>query len=340
MTPIGSRRTALLLLLAWALSVLGGCSKKIWVIQTPDFYTPDLKTVAVVPFRNQSGWEGAGDIISDRLAAALMANGSYRVFNRNDLSTVLDEQDLKIAFGSDDAAAAQTLSKVGDVQAVLIGTVSTYTATSNSQQRQDPVYGYTPQGAAYVAGYRTYVFTRNEGNVQVTANLLRTSDGTTIAATAEPAWARFWAEGSPPSKDAHACVADAASGVVAQLVETFAPVRKQVSIDPSKTLRLASELYDNKWAFTDSFSAKDEKMFAVIQLPPACDRNPFKLTVVRKDGRTDLAVQEFRWDKSFGGYGYLFDPSDIAAKGGGPGEYEVKFYSGPEPVLRRPFRIR
>jgi hypothetical protein len=340
MTPRGSRRAALMVMLAGALSLLGGCSKKIWVTQVPDFYTPDLKTVAVVPFRNQSDWKGAGDIIADKLAAALMANGSYRVFNRNDLRTLLDEQDLQIAFGSDTAAAARTLSKVGDVQAVLVGTVTTYAATSNSQQRQDPVYAYTPQGVMYVAGYKTYVFTRNEGNVQVTASLLRTSDGTTIAATADPRWSRVWAQGSPPTKDAYACVADAASSVVAQLVETFAPVRKQVTIDPGKTLRLASELYDNKWTFTDTFSATDTKMYVVISLPPACDRNPFKITIIRAGERTDLAMQEIRWSKEYGAYGYLFNPSDIAAKGGGPGQYEVKFYSGPEPVLRRSFRIR
>lgn len=73
---------------------------------------------------------------------------------------------------------------------------------------------------------------------------------------------------------------------------------------------------------------------------PACDRNPFKLTIVRKDQRTDLAVQNFRWSKEHHSFGYLFNPSEIAAKGGGPGDYEVKFYSGPEPVLRRTFRIR
>lgn len=340
MMPSGLCRRTLWVLLVAGLSVVGGCSKKIWVIQTPDFYTPDLKTVAVVPFRDQSGWRGAGEIISDKLSSALMANGAYQVFNRSDLRTVLDEQDLKIAFGDDAAAAATTLHKLGNVQAVLVGTVTTYSATSNNQQRQDPVYAYDRQGNRYVAGHRTYVYTRNEGNVQVTASLLRTADGTTIAATSEPAWARFWSEGSPPRKDAHACVADAASSVVAQLVEQFAPVRKQVSINAGKALRTASDLYDNEWAFTDTFAATDQKMYVVVELPPACDRNPFKLTIVRKDQREDLAVEEFRWDKQYGSYGYTFNPSEVATKGGGPGEYEVKFYSGPEPVLRRVFRIR
>jgi len=340
MSKSRSSRVVLIGLLLAGLSMAAGCTKKIWVVQIPDFYTPDLKTVAVAPFRNQTDHQGAGDIISDKVASGLMANGTYKVFNRNDLKTLLDEQDLQIALGSDQAAAAGQLQKLENVQAILIGTVTTYSATSDSQPKQDPVYAYDAKGNPYIAGYRTYVWTRNEGNVSVTANLVRTRDGTTIAATAEPAWARFWAEGSPAQKDAHACLADAASSAAQQLVETFAPVRKQVKISEGQALRTASELYDNEWTFTDQFPATADKMYVVVELPPTCDRNSFRLTVVRKDQREDLAAQDIRWSKENKSFGYLFNPSEIAAKGGGPGDYEIKFYSGPEPVLRRKFRIR
>jgi hypothetical protein len=335
-----SERIALLGSLVLVLSSAGGCSKKIWVTQTPDFYTPKLQTVAIAPFRNQTQWQGAGDIVSDKVAAALIANGAYRVYNRNDLKTVLNEQDLQIALGSNAAAAAGKLQKLENVQAILTATVTTYSATTNSQNRQDPIYATDNRGNMYISGYRQYVYTRNEGNVAVTATLIRTKDGTAIAATKEPLWARVWAEGSPPSKDQHACVSEAATNVMEQLVEYFAPVRKQVSLDPAKAFRLASELYDNRWTYTDTFRASDKKMYVVLEMPPSCDRNDFKLTVVRKDQREDLAVQEIRWSKEHRSFGYLFDPSQIAAKGGGPGEYEVKFYSGPEPVLRRAFRLR
>ena len=335
-----ARRVVAVGLVAAALTAAGGCSKSIWVLQTPDFYTAELKTVAVAPFRNQTDWRGAGDIISDNLASALMANGVYRVFNRNDLKTVLDEQDLQIALGDDPAAAAGKFRKLENVQAILVGTVNTYAATTQSQPRQDPIYSTDAQGNSYVSGYRRYVWTRNEGNVSVTANLIRTSDGTTIASTSQPLLSRAWAEGSPARKDPHACVAEAAANVVGQLVETFAPVRKQVKISADNALRIASDLYDNRWAFTKEFRTTDTKMYVVVELPPACDRNDFKLTVVRKDQREDLASQAIRWSKQHKSFGYVFNPAEIAAKGGGAGEYEVKFYSGPEPVLRRPFRLR
>ncbi len=334
------RNVIFVICLAMAGAILGGCDKKLVITQVPTFYTPDLKVIAIAPFRNQTQWRGASDIIADQVAAGLMANGSYKVFNRNDLKTVLDESDLNIALGADSVAAAGQLKKLTQVQAILVGTVTTYAATSNSQQKQDPVYSYDRKGNAYVSGYRTYVHTRNEANVTVTATLIRVSDGSTIYATPEPAFARVWAEGSPPSKDTNACASEAAGTVAANLVSTFAPTRREIKVDENKALRIASELYDNKWTYQDTFQQTDEKMFVVVALPSSCDRNRFRVTIIRKGERQDLVTQDIQWDKKHGGFGYLFSPKDIAAKGGGAGEYEVKFYSGPEPIMRRAFRIR
>jgi len=320
------------------LLLAGGCTEKIWITQVPDFYGPELKSIAVATFRNQTNWAGAGEIISDKLAACLAANGAYKVYNRNDLKTVMDEKDLQLALGGGSAAATDKLKKLTQVQAVLVGTVTTYAATRNSQNRRDPVYATDRRGNSYIAGYRSYVWTRNEGNVSVTASLIRVSDGTTIHATPQPSWARIWAEGSPAQKDAHACVAEAADNVAFQLVETFAPVRKQIKVDPTKALRTATELYDNKWTYSDNFKATDEKMFVVVSLPASCHRNRFRIVVVRKGQREELASQDIQWDKQYSGFGYEFSPKQIAANDG-PGQYEIKFYSGPEPVMRRMFRI-
>jgi len=322
-----------------ALLAVGGCSKKIWITQVPDFYSPQLKSIAVATFRNETNWRGAGEIISDKLATSLAANGAYKVFNRNDLKTLIDESDLRLALGDGSAAATDKLKKLTQVQAVLTGTVTTYAATSHNQNRQDPVYAVSPQGVTYVAGYRRYVWTRNEGNVSVTASLIRVSDGTTLYATPQPIWARVWAEGSPPGKDGHACLAEAADKVALQLVGIFAPIRKQVKVNPSKALRTATELYDNKWTYSDTFKATDEKMYVVVSLPPSCHRNQFRLVVVRKGHRKELASQDIQWDKQYKGFGYVFSPKQIAAEDG-PGLYEVKFYSGPEPVMRHTFRIK
>ena len=329
-------RAAALALLA---AMGGGCSKKVWITQIPPFYTPDLKTIAVVPFRNRSTRRDAGNVIADKLAAALMANGAYKVFNRNDLSALMDQQDLKIALGGDTSAAADKFKQHTNVQAILIGTVTTFSATSKTQRRRDPQYLYDKRGRKRLVGYRTYDYTRNEANVSVTAVLIRVSDGTTIHSTPRPASKQIPSEGESPAMDPYACAAVAADWVVYQLVADFAPVRRQISLDSGKALRTATELYDGKWTYSDKFSATDEEMFVVVALPASCDRNRFRITIVRKGERVDLAFMDIVWTSKYTGFGYPFNPREIAEKGGGPGEYEVKFYSGPEPVLRRTFKI-
>ena len=330
---------AVLAVLVVTAALSAGCSKEITIMQYPVFYTPDLKTIAVLPFRNQSGVQGAGEIISDRLAAALSANGTYKVYNRNDLKSLMDERDLQLAVSENPAAAAGKFKKLGgvDVQAVLMGSVTNYSATTQSQQRQEPQYWYDNKGNRQFQGYRVYTWTRNEGNVAVTATLYKVSGETIHSAT--PAPAQSFAEGSPAQSDAFACRTDACLKMTGALLGEFAVVRRIIKVDPEKAFRTASELYDNQWTWADKFRAGEESMFVVLTLPAECDRNRFRISIVRKDERRELASQDLVWSKQYGGFGYKFSPKAIAEKGGGPGDYVAKFYSGPEPVMTTSFRI-
>ena len=119
---------------------VGGCSRDIWITQYPSFWTPGLEKmrVAVVPFRNQTHDPTAADALSDELSNALRAAGTYRsVFNRGDLSAVMDQRDLQLALGGDNTALAEQFRKLSslDVEAVLVGTVTMYVATSRSEQK-------------------------------------------------------------------------------------------------------------------------------------------------------------------------------------------------------------
>jgi len=333
---IVTRRVAPLLLTA--LMVAGGCDKKIIIHQTPAFYNPNIKSIAVLPFRNESTARSMnpGNIIADKLAAALRANGTYRVYSRNELKTLMDEADLQAALSG--KASGADFSRMMNVDAILTGAVTTYAATSQNRSVQKPVYNYAPDGTAYVARTISQTFTRNEANVAATASLLRKSDSATLHSTPGPVHRQYWADGSPPRLDVYGCAAVASDQVVALLVEQFAVVRKEVKIK-SKAIQTATGLYDNKWDFEKKFKTTDEKMIVVVELPPSCDRNRFRLTIVRKGERVDLAEKVFTWTTKYRTFGYNFSPRDIAAKGGGPGDYVVKFYSGPEPVLERKFKI-
>lgn len=340
-------RICLLGLLAVTFLALGGCGKNIEVTQYPAFYTEDLKVIAVTPFR--SGQDPrAGGMIADNVANALGANGTYKIYNRSDLKAILDEQDLQVAMGGDTQAAAAQLRKSGKVQALMTGAVTTYSASTRSTVRQDPIYAYRRDGSSYITGYTPVTVVHNEATVAVTAAFVRVSDGSTLYSTPAPATATIVSEGDVQApRDPEACRAAATAKVVRQLVDVFAVVRKQVKVNPDQDFRLARDFYDNQWSVTNEFKASDPKMLVVVSLPPAADRNRFKVTIVRKDCREDLASTEFVWSNTeLTGTGknaarsIEFSPHDIAAKGGGPGDYTAKLYSGPEPVMMRDFRIR
>jgi hypothetical protein len=324
--------------------VAGGCSKKIWITQYPSWYSSDLKTIAVVPFRSATTSREAGISISEQLARAMMANGTYEVVSQSDVAAMSDQVDLMLyARGGDAAAAAEKFSTLKNVQAILVGTVTTYSATTQRQHRREPIYAYNRRTKqSYIAGYREYDHVRNEANVAATAALIRVPGGQTVHATAGPVGATSWSEsgsgGSAPSRDPYRCLADAAQQTVAQLVREFAITRREIKVSPDD-FRTAQDLYEGEWDFSDEFAADDDEAYVVLKLPACCDRNRFRLTIVRKDQREYLHEREFTWDAQYGRYGYRFSPQSVAAAGGGPGTYVAKFYSGQKPVLEHDFRI-
>lgn len=338
-------RTSRIALLFLVAALMCGCSQKITIVQYPAFYTPDLKTIAVLPFKCAPGDGAAGDMISDQFARSLQANGTYQVFNRGDVAQLFKEQDFQKAVTGDDAQVARMFEKTGKVQAVLVGTVSTYSATTRSERRKEPRYTTDRYGNLVLAGYDEWTETHNEGTVVVHASLLRVSDGSgaAIYATPQPVAQTIRTTSSrwgSAKSDQFGCRAAATTAVVNGLVDQFAVVRKTVGVDPAKALRTANDFYDNRYSFTDAFS-QDDKLMVVVSLPECCDRNRFRITVVRENDRKDLAELDLTWSRDWGPtHHFDLDLRKIATAGGGPGNYVVKFYSGPEPVFTRKMKIR
>jgi hypothetical protein len=344
-------RTLLWCWLAGGGLLSAGCGQKVWITQYPAFYKEEYRdlTIAVVPFRSPGNAPQAGEVLAEELGNLLKTSGSYKeVFNLTDLKTLVDIDDLKRAADSgSDAALAQALQPVSRCRAILTGGVGTCAATSNTTIMRLPIYSYRRDGTMYVSGYNEIPVVRNEANVAATARLIRLPAGTVIHVTPGSVQGRAFAEGSYRAKrDVNACLALATTDAATQLLEQFAVIRKQITLKPEEALRTACDFYDNNWTFRDDFKAGEEKMFVVVNLPASCDRNRFRIAIVRKDQRQDLASEEIVWTPEHvsasgktAGKGYPFSPRDIAAKGGGPGEYQVKFYSGPEPIIVRTLRI-
>ena len=327
-----------------AFSVVG-CTKKMKVLHRPA-WTSTIRRIAVVPFRNESGIAGAGRIVSDQVAAALANNGAYqRVYNRSDLRHIMDEQKLQQSFSSNPSAMAE-FRRWGKVDAILVGSVQQFAATYRNERKREPVkvYNKATKQMVWTGAYKTWVHTRNEANVSGTAALIRVSDGATIYATPGPVVGRAWSEsgygGSAPKLDPNACRTAATLQVINQLLSAFGVSQVEVRIGDKDFLVVNGPPFDGKWPEANAFRAGDEKMFVMLRLPPVCDGKTFQIAIARKDGRENLAQTTLVWDKAYSqqGMAYPFSPRDLAARGG-PGEYEAKFYAGPEPLVGKKFMI-
>lgn len=330
-----------LLLLSLVGLAVAGCAQKVTVTQYPEFWSPDMKvdSIAVWPFRNQTRDKSAGNSMADRLAAALSANGTYKVYNPSDLQAIEGQADLNIAGGNVEQAA-NAARKFGKVQAIITGAVTSCKSTTSQQRRFNQVarYAYDRNGNQYITGYDQvpYTYTRHDATVECTATLIRL-DGSVIQSKTESRSCS--SQGENPKMSESECLASAAGAVVDAFVEDFAIVQKVIQVRPN-ALRTSSEYYDGKWTACSSFPASGEAMFVVVTLPKEADRNRFRIVVVPKDQRKEVVAQDILWDKKdCNGCGYRFSPKEIATTGGGPGKYTVKFYSGPAPVLMCDFNI-
>jgi len=320
----------------------GGCSQKMTVWRVPPFWSRELKSIVVVPFRNSTNVQGAGQVISDQLADALKFNGTYtNVYRSSDLQVLLDEADRQaLLTGKDANRVIERFKKRGEVQAILIGQVNTFSATRQTDRKKKQTPKYNQYTKTWYTVYEEYDWTRHESNVSVTARLIA-MDGTTVYSMPVPATGHAWAEGSPPKYDPYACRNAATRQAINGMLWHFAIIQTEINVDPDKVLQTATRFYDGEWKTTDSFSTSDEKGIIVLSLPPEADRNVFRFAIIRKGTEKDLLTQEVTWTSTWSalGHGWEFIPKDIAEKGGGPGTYTVKFYSGPKPVIRRDFTI-
>jgi len=338
-----ARRETLVLAVLSALIVgLGGCSKSIWITQYPTFYTDSMKgmSIAAVPFKNRTNVKGAGTALSDELASALQQNGTYKVFNRDNLQALLGQRDLQVALGNSDAALAEKFQTVPglNAKAMLVGTVTTCAGTQTHERRSRQVPCRWDKNGKVLASRTEYFnYYHNEGNIAATAGLVRVSDGKSIhTATANGQAA---SEGQNPGMDPYACIAAARGKVVAQLLREFAVTRREIKIDPGKAFRTAADLFENKWDWSKKFSTSTAKAYVVLTLPSVCDRNRFRLAIVKKDNeRNYLWEESITWQKNWGGRGFAFSPQQLACQAG-PGDYIAKFYSGAEPVMTAKFKI-
>jgi hypothetical protein len=316
----------------------GGKKGRIWITHYPAFYQPELKRVAVLPFGNRTQDPAAGQRISDKVSALLTNNGTYEVYTRAHLADVLGEKDLAAA-GIIDADAAMRIGKLKSVQALICGVCNRYDAETKQETRYrlEPIWGYNRKGEQVITGWKQvpYPWTIHQVYVECQVVVIDTLTGEQVAAVHQPSTAK--AEGNPPRHTPAELLRAAEEDQVRRIVFAVAVTRRQIKLE-GDPVRTAAALYDNEWDWEDKFVPSDEKAVAVVRLPAEADRNNFKLTVIPKEERKVLWEHAFVWDKANRTQGFEVPLGPIVAARG-LGEYQVKLYSGPEPIAWHTFRI-
>ncbi len=342
------RRWQLSAALAVVGAMFGGCSESFTVDRYPDFYDPGVKTVAVLPFSGPPEREQAGELLARHLAAALRANGTYRVLGPEELRGRLGEEKLRELAKASHERAAAAVRGLGKVQAFLAGTVLAYEAQGGRYFRPRYRWAYVGYGHGIHGRYSRlydpwpdfydYEYV-SEAVVAAEATMVRAADGSVLAGTGGPVSAgvsRWGYTGAVPRGALNESVAT----VVAELVRRFAAVPVRVEVRPGEDLRTATGRSDGGWHLADRFGADAERMYVVLRLPPAAARNTFRLTVTPA-GRDDriLAERKFTWQPGETTRALEFSPKALAGAWIGPGKYRVEFLARGKRVMHRDFRI-
>lgn len=338
-------RTWTLLFLVAVTSALVGCGPtKFATSEYPPFYHNNLKSIAIAPLRNATPSPGAGDILSDALTNALAANGTYSVFPRGRFP----EESRSDRLQTTNAELARQ-SPTG-TQAILVGTVNAYSATRSDERRktETPIYEretyWDKHGRKHhrdiIVRYRTVVsiYTRIRATVSVSASLIEVPSGKVLYATAIPIVAESHSAGSPPRHDEEACLQIASNEVVRQLVRTFAVTRETARVDPKKALRTATGTPGEPRKYTNDFHAKQTNALLVLQLPPVCDRNRFRLTITHKKADSPLLSKELIWHTDQPSQ-YPFCPAKLAEQAG-DGSFQANLYADEKHILTHNFKIK
>jgi hypothetical protein len=337
----------LLALCAAVAPLIVGCAgsgkkDKIWVYRYPDFYRPELKRIAVLPFGNRTRVGGVGGRISDKVSAILTNNRTYEVYTRAHLSGI--EKELKLAeSGIIDPDAAKRIGRLKSVQALICGVCNRCESVTRKETRYNrvPVWGRNPQGQRVITGWRKvpYRWARHDAFVECNVVVIDCGTGRQIAAVHRPS--NLWASGSPPKYAPADLLRQAEEDQIKRIVQAIAVTRTQIKLK-GDVLKTATGFYEQKFDWQRRLTPGDGTFLVVVQLPPTADRNNFQITVVPKGEREIVAQQRFVWTKRYGRYGYEFKIQPLLDKNGF-GEYQAKLYSGPagiaEPIAHYDFSI-
>lgn len=339
------KQVLVVVVMGWSVLVLSGCETKFMVSHYPGFYNPSIKSIAVLPFENETSRKEAGIIVASHLSAALAANRTYQVTGPARIEQILKEKAKPELPKNDYKVIAQELAGLGQCQAFITGMVlsDSFINTVESDYDDDDFYyddypyWYYPDWYLPYMYYPYYYGYGSQVYVSVNVSIIGVPDGMILDTAAEKAAAD--ARDLSESLKKYS-LQMALNDLSEKIVRDFAVVPIEISVHPDKAMKIADSLNQDKWHFTKTISSGQESMYVVLCLPVAAAMNQFRLTITPQNNfSNEIVSKDFTWERDKYCQGFEFSPKQIAVSNG-PGKYSVHFISQGKVVMTRNFRIK
>ena len=339
-----THRVRLFVLVTSTVFIAAGCQTEFTVNHYPAFYSPSIKSVAVLPLENESSRKGAGVAVADHLSAALAANGTYKVAGPGRIEQLLKDKQMPALQKNNNQAIAEELAKLDDYQAFISGKVlsDSFTNTIVADYDEDDLnyygypYWYYPDWYPPYWYYPYYYEYGGKAYVSVDVSMISVPDGAVLDTASVKAATDVSDESSSLRKYATQI---ALTNLSEKIVRNLAVVPMEIAVQPDKAMRTSDTSEPEEWHFTKTFSPDEASMYVVLCLPEAAAMNQFKLTITPKNNPSNVvASKEFTWQRNKYCQAIEFSPRQIA-ESNGPGQYSVHFVSRGDVIFTKHFKI-
>jgi hypothetical protein len=147
--------------------------------------------------------------------------------------------------------------------------------------------------------------------------------------------------GAPPPVTPQELAVAAARELAMDFYRRIAPQRVKVKID-SDSLIVALDYYEGRYDKTKKVPTTLESFLLVVRaLPPAADRNEFRVEITPAEGRQVLFEQRFIWSGATAARGLSFPVAVQPLLDSGEEKFVAKLYSAADdvPILKRKFKL-
>jgi hypothetical protein len=326
------------LIVSFVLAV-SGCSTKFRVNHYPDFYNPSIKSVAVVPFLNDTSRKGAGIAVATHVSAALAANGTYKITDPAQLEKILKDKDMP-KLPEDYNEVTKELAKLDMFQAFITGEIFSDSFINELVEYDDYYddypYWYYPYWYPPYWYYPDYYEFGGQAYVSTEVSMVSIPDETVLGAANVKASVDI--SDRPELK--RYTIQMALNKLSDKIVRIFTIVPVEIKVNPDKAMKTAVEPAPGEFKYTSTFSRDEKSMYVVLCLPESASMNEFEIAISPR-GKPENIISSinYTWERGKHCQSVEFSPREIAQKNG-TGNYSVHFISRGRIVLTRHFKIK